>query len=150
MRPSRERRAGFEAEFAARGLAKTYRIVEAGEFAAEPSEAAVAELLDAADPPTAIVVGSNQMTPGAVRALAERDLELPRDLSLVSCDDIVLAELYRPPIAVVRHDNAEVGRLAAELLIEAMRAKDAPPRDIVLTTEFLPRGSCGSPRTSSR
>ena len=150
VRPSRERRAGFEAEFAARGLAKTYRIVEAGEFAAEPSEAAVAQLLDAADPPTAIVVGSNQMIPGAVRALAEREMELPRDLSLVSCDDIILAELYRPPIAVVRHDNAEVGRLAAELLIEAMRAKDAPPRDIVLTTEFLPRGSCGAPRTSSR
>jgi LacI family transcriptional regulator len=150
VRPSRERRAGFEAEFAARGLRKTYRIIEVGEFAAEPGEVAVAQLLDAADPPTAIVVGSNQMTPGAVRAIAERNLELPRDLSLVSCDDIILAELYRPPIAVVRHDNSEVGRLAAELLIEGMRDKDAPPRDILLTTEFLPRGSCGPPTTSSR
>jgi LacI family transcriptional regulator len=150
VRPSRERRAGFEAEFAARALPKSYRIVEAGEFVAEPSEVAVAQLLDAADPPTAIVVGSNQMLPGAVRALAERDLELPRDLSLVSCDDIALAELYRPPIAVVRHDNSEVGRLAAELLVEAMRAKDSPPRDIVLTPEFLVRGSCGPPGPSSR
>lgn len=150
VRPSRERRAGFEAEFAARGLPKTYRIVEVGEFAAEPGEVAVAELLDAADAPTAIVVGSNQMTPGAVRAIAKRDLELPRDLSLVSCDDIILAELYRPPIAVVRHDNSEVGRLAAELLLEGMRDKEAPPRDIVLTTEFLARGSCGPPRGASR
>lgn len=150
VRPSRERRAGFEAEFAARGLPKTYRIVEAGQFAAESGEVAVAQLLDAADPPTAIVVGSNQMTPGAVRALAERNLELPRDLSLVSCDDIILAELYRPPIAVVRQNNSEVGRLAAELLIEAMRDKEAPPRDIVLTTEFLPRGSCGPPSAVTR
>ena len=54
-----------------------------------------------------------------------RPRDCPRDLSLVSCDDIILAELYRPPIAVVRHDNSEVGRLAAELLIEGMRDEGA-------------------------
>ncbi len=147
VRPSRERRIGFEAEFALRGLPKTYRIVEAGEFAADSAERAVAELVDGADPPTAIVVGSNQMVPGAVRALAARDIELPRDLSLVGCDDTILAELYRPPIAVVRCDNAEVGRLTADLLIERMQSDDAPPRDAYVATEFLSRGSCGPPRT---
>jgi LacI family transcriptional regulator len=147
VRPSRERRIGFEKAFAERGLPKTYRIVEAGEFAAESGERAVVELLDAPTPPTAIVVGSNQMVPGAVRALAARDLELPRDLSLVSCDDIGLAELYRPPIAVVKCDNAEIGWVTAELLIERMRSNDEPPRDVCLATEFLPRGSCGPPAT---
>ena len=146
VRPSRERRIGFEAEFALRGLPKTYRIIEAGEFAADSAERAVAELVDGVDPPTAIVVGSNQMVPGAVRALAARDVELPRDLSLVGCDDIILAELYRPPIAVVKCDNAEVGRLTADLLIERMQSADAPPRDAYVATEFLSRGSCGPPR----
>jgi LacI family transcriptional regulator len=147
VRPSRERRIGFETAFANRGLPSTYRIVEAGEFAAESGERAVAELLDAADPPTAIVVGSNQMIPGAVRALAARDLELPRDLSLVGCDDIILAELYRPPIAVVKCDNAEIGRVTAELLIESMQSDEKPLRDVCLATEFVPRGSCGPPAT---
>ena len=147
VRPSRERRIGFEKAFAGRGLPKTYRIVEAGEFAAESGERAVVELLDAPTPPTAIVVGSNQMVPGAVRALAARDLELPRDLSLVGCDDISLAELYRPPIAVVKCDNAEIGRVTAELLIRSMRSDDELPHDVCLPTEFLPRGSCGPPAT---
>jgi len=147
VRPSRERRAGFEAEFTLRDLPRTYRIVEAGAFAAESADRAVAELLDGEDRPTAIVVGSNQMVPGAVRALSERGIELPRDLSLVGCDDIVLAELYRPPIAVVRCDNAHVGRLTADLLIERMQTAHAPPRDVYVATEFLPRGSCGPPRT---
>jgi LacI family transcriptional regulator len=148
VRPSRERRIGFEAEFALRGLPQTYRIIEAGEFAADSAERAVAELVDGPDPPTAIVVGSNQMVPGAVRALAERDVELPRDLSLVGCDDIILAELYRPPIAVVKCDNAAVGRLTADLLIERMQSVDAPPRDAYVATEFLSRGSCGPPRST--
>jgi LacI family transcriptional regulator len=147
VRPSRERRIGFEIEFARRGLPKTYRIVEAGEFAADSAERAVAELLDGPRPPTAIVVGSNQMVPGAVRALAARNVELPRDLSLVGCDDIVLAELYRPPIAVVKCDNAEVGRLTADLLIQRMQSADEPPRDAYVATEFVARGSCGPPRT---
>ena len=84
------------------------------------------------------------MVPGAVRALAARNLELPRDLSLVGCDDIILAELYRPPIAVVKCDNYEVGRLTAELLIQGMQSEE-PPRDVFVATEFLPRGSCGPP-----
>ena len=143
VRPSRERRIGFEAEFALRGLPKTYRIVEAGEFAGELAERVVAELLDGKDRPTAIIVGSNQMVPGAVRALTERNIALPHDLSLVGCDDSILAQLYRPPIAVVKCDNAEVGQLTADLLIERMQSIDTPPRDAYVATEFLPRSSCG-------
>lgn len=149
VRPSRERRIGFETEFARRGLPKTYSIVEAGEFAAESGERAVSRLLDGPDPPTAIVVGSNQMVPGAVRALSARNLEMPRDITLVGCDDLILAELYRPPIAVVKSDNAEAGRLTADLLIQRMQSPGEPPRDAYVATEFLPRGSCGSPRSAT-
>ena len=145
VRPSRERRLALESEFAERGLPKTYRIVDAGEFAAEPGERATAELLDGEDPPTAIVVGSNQMIPGALKAVADRGLDVPDDLSLVGCDDIVVTEFYRPPIAVVRRDNAVIGRVAAELLLGRIR-DDEEPRDVILPTEFLPRGSCGPPR----
>ena len=146
VRPSRERRIGFEAEFALRSLPKTYRIIETGEFVADSAERAVAGLVDGVDPPTAIVVGSSQMVPGAVRALAARHVELPLDLSLVGCDDIILAELYRPPIAVVKYDNVEVGGLAADLLIERMQSVDMPPRDAFVAAAFHPRGSCGPPR----
>jgi LacI family transcriptional regulator len=145
VRPSRERRLALESEYASRGLPKSYRIVVAGEFAAEPGERATAELLDVEDPPPALVVGSNQMIPGALKAVAERGIAVPDELSLVSCDDIVLTELYRPPIAVVRRDNFEIGLIAAELLLERMR-NDAEPRDVILPTEFLPRASCAAPR----
>lgn len=144
VRPSRERRAALEAEWAARGLPPTYRIVDAGEFDPEHAERAMAELLDAPVPPTAVIVGANQMIPGALHAIGARGLELPRDLSVVSCDDIVVTEFYRPPIAVVSRDNHEVGRMAAELLLGRLQRNDEP-HDVTLPTAFLPRGSCGPP-----
>lgn len=148
VRPSRERRAALEAEFATRGLPPTYRIVDAGEFDPEHGESAMAELLDAPVRPTAVIVGANQMIPGALHAIGLRNLELPDDLSVVSCDDIVVTEFYRPPIAVVKRDNREVGVVAAELLLGRMQ-RDEEPRDVSLTTSFLSRGSCGPPPSRS-
>jgi LacI family transcriptional regulator len=89
------------------------------------------------------------MLPGALRAIAGRRLELPRELSLVTCDDTILAELYRPPIAVVKRDNFEIGRIAAEVLIGRLQGEDVP-RDVYLTTEFLARESCAPPREGER
>ena len=142
VRPSRERRHALEAEWQAWGLPPTYRIVDAGEFGPEHGERAMAELLDAPVRPTAIIVGANQMIPGALHAIGARGLELPTDLSLVSCDDIGITEFYRPPIAVVSRDNAAVGRAAADLLLGRLQ-RDETPRDVTLPTSFLPRGSCG-------
>jgi LacI family transcriptional regulator len=146
VRVSRERRLGFEAEFASSALPPTYTIAEVEEFDSELGERAMADLLDSAEPTTAVVVGSNQILAGALKAIAARGLEIPRDLSLVSCDDVTLTEVYRPALAVVRRDNAEVGRESAEMLIGRIQHNEAP-RDIVLPTEFLPRESCAPPLT---
>jgi LacI family transcriptional regulator len=145
VRASRERERALVAEFADRGLPSTYRVVQAGDFDAEHGRRAMAELLDAPDPPTAVIVGANQMVPGALRAIIERGLKLPRDLSLVSCDNIDITEFYDPPISVVGRDNTTVGSVAADLLLGMMQ-HDEEPCDVVLTTDYTPRESCGPPR----
>lgn len=140
VRPTVERRRALEDTFAARGLPRAYEIRE-GTFSVENGARATRELLDARRPPTAIVAGGNQLMLGALRVVSERGLELGRDLSFVGCDDVAIAELYRPPIAVVRRDNVELGRVAAELLLRRMRGEEEPV-DVLLPTEFVPRPSC--------
>jgi len=144
VRPTTERRRALEDAFAERGLPATYAVLE-GRFSAEHGEAAARELLDRPDPPTAVIAGGNQLVVGALRVLAERGVELPRDLSFVGCDDIDITELYRPAIATVRRDNFELGRIAAELLLRRLRGADEPA-EVVLPTEFVARASCGPPR----
>jgi len=140
LRFTRERLLGLQDAYAERGLEQTYVAVE-GQLSRAHGRAATAQLLDAAEPPTAIVLGGNQLLVGALAELRARDVAIGSELSLVSCDEIPLTELLDPPIAVVRRDVAEIGRRAAELLL-AHLSGDAEPRQVVLPTEFVARRSC--------
>jgi LacI family transcriptional regulator len=145
VRPALERRAGFEQALAAGDIPAAYTIHE-GSFAVEHGSAALSELLDLPDPPTAVIAGGNQLMLGALRVISRRRIELGTELSFVGCDDVAITDLHRPAIAVVRRDNVAMGRAAAELLLARMRDGD-PPTDVELPTEFVARPSCGPPRT---
>lgn len=142
MRFSRERRRGLERAFKRRKLPATYAVLE-GHLSPAHGRRATAQLLDTAEPCTAIIAGGNQLLIGVLREFAERGIAHGRDISLVTCDDVPLGELIQPPIAVVRRDTQEFGRRAAELLLEAIAGGE--PQTVLLPTEFVPRPSCVAP-----
>ena len=142
IRPSNERRRAFEEAHAARGLEPGP--IVAGRLSVEFGVEATRELLDAADRPTAIIAGGNQLMIGALKVFSERGLEVGRDISFLGCDDIPITGLYRPPLAVVRRDNVAIGRKAAELLLRLLK-DGGIATEVVLPTEFVPRPSCAAP-----
>lgn len=143
LRFSRERRGGLEDAYAERQLEPTYTTLQ-GRLSPEHGRMATRELLEAAEPPTAIIAGGNQILLGAAQEIHDRGLELGADLSLASCDAISVTELHRPPIAVVRRDTRELGRRAAALLLRHLAGEQERQR-VVLPTEFVPRPSCAAP-----
>lgn len=143
VRPATERRRALEGTFADAGLAATYEVRE-GTFSIGHGERATRDLLDGAEPPTAIIAGSNQLVIGALRVLSERGLAVGDAISLVGCDEVPITELHRPPIAVVRRDNLELGDAAAKLLLRRLRGEQEPA-EVILPTEFVPRPSCAPP-----
>ena len=120
-------------------------VVYDGPFSLDYGQRAAREILDASPTVTAIIAGGNVLMHGALGSFRARGLRLGEDLSFVGCDDVLVAELHAPQIAVVRRDMTSMGVAAAELLLELMR-DGARPREIVLPTEFLVRPSCGLPR----
>ena len=120
VRPALERRAGLEEAFAARNLPPTYTLDE-GSFSVEHGAAAMRDLLDLPEPPTAVIAGGNQLMLGALQVVSERGVTLGSDLSFVGCDDIAITDLFQPAVAVVRRDNFAMGRTAAELLLGRLR-----------------------------
>jgi LacI family transcriptional regulator len=145
VRPAIERRAGFEEAFSARGLSPSSSIYEES-FSVEHGSKAMRAIL-AEGGATAVIAGGNQLMLGALRVASEQHVRLGQDLSFVGCDDVAIADLYQPAIAVVRRDNVQMGRTAAELLLERMRDR-AAPMNVELPTEFVPRPSCGPPRAA--
>lgn len=143
IRPGHARLSAMRSAIAARGL-EDESIHIAGTFTPEHGEAATHELLDLPDAPTAIIAGSNQVLVGCLTALMQRRLRVGADVSLVTCDDVPLVQLYQPPIASISRDSVQLGRTAAELLLH--RLVDAEgPETVTLPTTYSPRASVAAP-----
>jgi LacI family transcriptional regulator len=145
LRPNRARIDGARAAFGQRGLSEGLEIVS-GAFSAEHGERACDDLLSRPEPPTAIMAGGNQIFTGVLRSLLRRGLRIPEDISLLTCDDIELTTLMRPPIGAVSRDSVEAGRVAADLLLRRLRSPESPPETVTLKTWFAARESCAPPR----
>lgn len=76
--------------------------------------------------PTAIVAFNDLTAAGAMRHLHERGLKLPADMSVVGVDDSDFCSLLTPRLTSVQQPLEDMGRRAAEMLIERAAAKDQP------------------------
>lgn len=134
-RPSRELRRGFEAACARLGMQPA---VASGEWGGEE---ATARLLSASPRPTALVAGSGELLPGALRAIGALGLRIPADLSLVAFDDMPLPEVAQPSLATVSREPRAAGREAARLLLR--RIAGEPPAIALVPARFDAGESCG-------
>src|SRR5262249_15314376 len=104
--------------------------------AAGPARRAALELLREPVPPTAILAMSDVLAIGALQAAAELGVSVPGALSLVGFDDSPAAAVATPPLTTVAQPHEEKGRLATELLLEAIEranVRERPAHDILPT-----------------
>ena len=144
--PGRQRQLGMQHVLAESG-GGVEGIYLPGSFSKIHGAAATRELLALDERPSAIIAGGNQLLIGCLGVLQEAGLVVGRDISLVTCDDVPLNILYQPPIASIARDTVELGRVAAELLLERLGEDGGPARRVLMPTTFMPRASCAPPRT---
>lgn len=145
VRPSRERASALRK--VARQNPQVSAIIRTGEFSAEHGQQTTTELMASADPPTAIIAGSNQILVGVLRALRELSLSIPGDVSLVTCDDVALSEFLTPALSTISRDSALIGQTAAELVLAQLAGEEGA--ETLLPTGFRITDSCGPPRVST-
>lgn len=141
-----ERRAGYERALRAHGIGLDPGLVRLGDLKEESGHRMTLELVDLPEPPTALFVANNLMAVGTLKAIAERELTVPDDLSLVCFDDFPASELIQPGIATLVQPTYRLGVAAAELLLRRIADPDAPLREVVLAAQLAVRGSIGAPR----
>jgi LacI family transcriptional regulator len=144
VRPTRERINALEEAIEAHpGVVGQIR---SGAFTETHGAAATRELLSSRRPPTAIIAGGNQILVGVLAEISARRVRIPRDLSLITCDDVPLAKFFTPPLATIGRDPYEMGSVAAALLLE--RLSGAAARTVILPTNFSGASSCAPPPES--
>ena len=139
-----ERLHGYWTGIDRNGLARDPDLVRVGDDGTgEAVELAVAELLALSAPPTAIVMGNNQVTIATMAALRNRRMSVPADIALVAFDDFPWADLFHPRLTTMSQPVEELGAQAVKMLLERLDNRDLPSRHIRLEPTFMHRESCG-------
>lgn len=106
---------------------------------------AVLGMLSLSDPPTAIFATETDALTGSLRALRQRGLRCPEDVSLIGFDDSSWASVMTPPMSVVAQPMHQLGELTAECLLARVAGSEAPVATHVLEADLIERDSVAPP-----
>lgn len=138
-----QRRRGYEDAMSAAGLSNHIRIDLAG-GAQEFGDGFVAD--SAATRPTAVVCYTHYLAIKLLQVLWERNVSVPRDVSVCCFSNAYPVADVIPPLTTVALATEEMGRQAAGLLIEQIESRQAAPkRKIALQTKLVVRKSTAPP-----
>lgn len=107
----------------------------------ESGRRAAERLLASAPPFTAVFAQSDLLALGAIAALRAHGLGVPKDVSIVGCDDIPVASVFDPPLTTIHQPMREVGELAARLIDDRPTGRRRSPRHHLLKAPLVARGS---------
>ncbi|MDF9277720.1 LacI family DNA-binding transcriptional regulator [Arthrobacter sp. EH-1B-1] len=136
---ARERRGGFFDALGRAGIPTGGIPVIEDLHNEESATKAMLALLDSATPPTAVFTSQNLVTIGAIRALRSRGAH--HTTALVGFDDFQLSDLLEPGVTVVAQDPQEIGRAAAERIIDRLDGDNCPARRCIVPTTLIARGT---------
>jgi LacI family transcriptional regulator len=140
-----ERLEGYKAALLDHRIPFDPALVAEGDFLQPAGRSATHQLLDLLQRPTAIFASNDLSAFGAMEAIRDRGLDIPRDISLIGFDDIPQASLVFPQLTTVRQPLDQMGRVAARMLIDEIDYPRHMPRRVTLSTSLIVRDSCRSP-----
>ncbi len=139
----RERLEGYRLALADAGLAYNDELVFRTTVDRIGGYRAAQQMFGLSPLPTAIFTVNNMTAVGAMQALRERGLAVPRDIGLVCFDDVEHLAVLSPFLTVVDQPAETFGSLGAQLLLERIAGRSgARSRRIVLQPDLIVRESC--------
>lgn len=116
--------------------------IQDGKFTAEGGYQAMKKLLEHPQPPTAVFVANVVMMRGCYKAIRERKIEIPRDIAIVSFDDLCGNEDAKN-LSTIAQPMGEMGKMAMDILLERLNAPvhQKETKHVILPSKLILRGS---------
>lgn len=112
-----------------------------GDFTEQSGYEAIKNFMENSDDvPTAFFAANDEMAIGAIRALKEKGLEVPKDISIVGFDDILAASYIEPKLTTIRRPMYELGSFSAHMLFNLIK-RNIKGSNITLDVELVIRDS---------
>jgi GntR family transcriptional regulator, arabinose operon transcriptional repressor len=94
-------------------------------------------LASSQDLPTAIVCYNDEIALRLIDVLREENIKIPDDISIVGFDDSNLAQISEVKLTTVVHPKSEMGKQAARLMLEMIKAKSGSYKQDVKKLESI-------------
>lgn len=136
------RLAGYRRTLAKHRLKVPLEYVVASDDGNETGYGAMRRLLRLHPRPDAVFAYNDPVAAGAIKAILEAGLQVPRDIAVVGAGNVHYSDLLCVPLSTVDQSSLLIGRSAAELLLESMAAKEPlVPRRILFSPRLIVRAS---------
>jgi LacI family transcriptional regulator len=112
-------------------------------------ENGIVKILRQAPETTAVFCSNDNQAVGTIMKLRELGLEVPKDISIVGFDDVMLGKFTSPPISTIHVDRTTLGKMAVELLLGRIYNPDRSVVKACIGTKLVERNSVGPPRQHS-
>ena len=112
-----------------------------GDELPESGYAGAEQLLEQEHPPTAIFAFNDLMAFGLLHYAHKHGILVPKQLSVIGFDDMMMANYSNPGLTTIRQPKYELGHEAAEILLERVQGDTSPVTHLVLPTELVLRAS---------
>ena len=118
-------------------------IIEKGDYSREAGFNACKKLMNLKSRPQVIFAANDMMAIGCYDFIKQLKLQIPQDIGVVGFDDIFVSQYLNPPLTTVHVNIDEVGKRAAELLLNKIQSSNNIPASVVhIPTELILRESC--------
>ncbi|MDP9002991.1 MAG: LacI family transcriptional regulator [Myxococcota bacterium] len=107
------------------------------------------DLFERTSTPTAMFCANDEVAAGVLRAIRELGRCVPRDVSVVGFDDIIMANYTDPPLTTVSVGKDQMGRRATARLLDLVEGRRSDTRADVVSVDLVVRSSTAGPRRST-
>ena len=125
---AKERLVGYLRALSDHGILYDDSLVISGPYEFGTGYRALDTLLNLPDPPTAIFITNYDFTIGLVTAAREKGIAIPEQLDIFGFDCVEICTMMNPPLPVVQQPESEIGRIAAEYMIQRLEGYKGDPR----------------------
>lgn len=141
---SEDRFIGYKLAMQKAGLDINYDWIVNTQWIVERSYGWMLKLLDqssAGEMPTAMFAASDRLAVPAMRAVIERNINIPQDIAFIGIDNIELSLYTSPPLSTIHVPKFELGMAAVKTLIDYMQSDFRPPFQLYMPHELIVRQS---------
>ncbi len=141
---ARSRRHGWERALREHGITPTPDMIHGALVCIQGGYDVMKQMLATGLTTTAIFCAADEFAVGAMAAVAEADLKIPRDLSIAGVGDV--GYFTSPPLSTVSMQMEQMGLKAVQVIRDRIDDPAAPPQIVDLPSEYVAKATCAAPR----